>query len=41
MVIRDVTPNVVTLSVPFLRFGRFPIGGRGTIGKPISTRCTE
>ncbi|KAL2149869.1 hypothetical protein VTH82DRAFT_7545 [Thermothelomyces myriococcoides] len=31
MVIRDVTPNVVTFSVPFLRFGRFPIGGRGTI----------
>ncbi len=32
MVIRDVTPNVVTLSVPFLRFGRIPVGGRGTIG---------
>ncbi|KAL2198632.1 beta-lactamase-like protein [Corynascus similis CBS 632.67] len=31
MVIRDVTPNVVTFSVPFLRFGRFPIGGRGTV----------
>lgn len=31
MVIRDVTPNVVTLSVPFLRFGKIPIGGRGTI----------
>jgi len=31
MVIRDVTPNVVTLSVPFLRFGKVPIGGRGTI----------
>ncbi|KAK1833072.1 hypothetical protein QBC39DRAFT_346711 [Podospora conica] len=31
MVIRDVTPNVVTLSVPFLRFNRIPIGGRGTI----------
>jgi len=31
MVIRDVTPNVVTLTVPFLRFGRIPIGGRGTI----------
>ncbi|KAL2128069.1 hypothetical protein VTI74DRAFT_9761 [Chaetomium olivicolor] len=30
MVIRDVTPNIVTFSVPFLRFGRFPIGGRGT-----------
>lgn len=33
MVIRDVTPNVVTFSLPFLRFGRFPIGGRGTLGK--------
>jgi len=31
MVIRDVTPNVVTLSVPFLRFNKIPIGGRGTI----------
>jgi hypothetical protein len=31
MVIRDVTPNVVTLTVPFLRFGKIPIGGRGTI----------
>jgi len=31
MVIRDVTPNVVTLSLPFLRFGLFRIGGRGTI----------
>ncbi|AEO65169.1 uncharacterized protein THITE_2047627 [Thermothielavioides terrestris NRRL 8126] len=31
MVIRDVAPNVVTFSVPFLRFGRFPIGGRGTL----------
>jgi hypothetical protein len=32
MVIRDVTPNVVTLSVPFARFGKVPIGGRATIG---------
>ncbi|KAK3372000.1 hypothetical protein B0H63DRAFT_483538 [Podospora didyma] len=31
MVIRDVTPNVVTFSVPFLRFGRIPVGGRGTL----------
>ncbi|KAH6630306.1 beta-lactamase-like protein [Chaetomium sp. MPI-SDFR-AT-0129] len=30
MVIRDITPNVVTFSVPFLRHGQFPIGGRGT-----------
>lgn len=33
MVIRDITPNVVTLSVPFKRFGMIPIGGRGTIGE--------
>ncbi|KAH8662081.1 beta-lactamase-like protein [Xylariales sp. PMI_506] len=31
MVIRDVTPNVVTLSVPFARVGIFHIGGRATI----------
>ncbi|KAF1997080.1 hypothetical protein P154DRAFT_471479 [Amniculicola lignicola CBS 123094] len=32
MVIRDVVPNVITtLSVPFLRFGRLKVGGRGTI----------
>lgn len=33
MVILDVTPNVVTFSVPFLRFGKVPIGGRGTLVK--------
>lgn len=32
MVIRDVTPNIVTLSVPFSRFGKLRIGGRGTVG---------
>jgi hypothetical protein len=32
MVIRNVTPNVVTLSVPFARFGKIRVGGRGTIG---------
>jgi len=32
MVIRDVVPRVITtLSVPFWRFGRIKIGGRGTI----------
>ncbi|OAL48407.1 hypothetical protein IQ07DRAFT_622856 [Pyrenochaeta sp. DS3sAY3a] len=32
MVIRDVVPNTITtLSVPFLRFGRIKVGGRGTI----------
>ncbi|CAK7229604.1 hypothetical protein SCUCBS95973_007283 [Sporothrix curviconia] len=31
MVIRDITPSITTLSLPFLRFGRFEIGGRSTI----------
>ncbi|KAF2804036.1 uncharacterized protein BDZ99DRAFT_452549 [Mytilinidion resinicola] len=32
MVIRQVVPNVITtFSVPFLRFGRIKIGGRGTV----------
>ena len=33
MVIRNITPNVVTLSVPFARFGVLEVGGRGTIGE--------
>ena len=33
MVIRDITPNLTTLSVPFLRFGLMKVGGRGTIVK--------
>ena len=35
MVIRNITPNIVTFSVPFSRFGRIKIGGRGTLGKPV------
>ncbi len=35
MVIRDITPNITTLSVPFSRFGLFRIGGRGTIGTSL------
>lgn len=31
MVIRDLSPNIVTLSVPFLRFGTIKFGGRATI----------
>lgn len=32
MVIREVVPRtIITLSVPFSRFGRIKIGGRGTI----------
>ena len=49
MVIRDVVLRVITtLSVPFWRFGKIKIGGRGTIGtfisratKPASIHCTE
>lgn len=32
-IIRAVTPNITTVSAPFLRFGLFKIGGRGTIGQ--------
>lgn len=32
MVIRSVTRNIVTFSVPFARFGKAKIGGRGTLG---------
>lgn len=32
MVIRNITPNIVTFSVPFSRFGKIKIGGRGTLG---------
>ncbi|EQB44827.1 hypothetical protein CGLO_16375 [Colletotrichum gloeosporioides Cg-14] len=31
MVIRDLTPNVTTFSVPFARFGVLKIGGRATL----------
>ncbi|KAI1392087.1 uncharacterized protein F4822DRAFT_389595 [Hypoxylon trugodes] len=30
-VIRHITPNIVTVSVPFARFGLIRVGGRGTI----------
>jgi hypothetical protein len=33
MVIRDVTSNIVTMSLPFARFGIFHFGGRGTLGE--------
>jgi hypothetical protein len=36
MVIRNVTPNIVTFSVPFLRHGVINIGGRGTVVKLTS-----
>lgn len=36
MVIRDVSPSVTTLSLPFLRFGKIKIGGRATIVRMTS-----
>ncbi|RFU78107.1 nuclear qri2 nse4 [Trichoderma arundinaceum] len=36
MVIRNVTPNITTFSVPFSRFGKIKIGGRGTLVKLTS-----
>jgi hypothetical protein len=36
MVIRDLTPNIITLSVPFSRFGMLRVGGRGTVVKLTS-----
>ncbi|PNS17890.1 hypothetical protein CAC42_3849 [Sphaceloma murrayae] len=36
MVIRKVTPEIITCSVPFLRFGKIQIGGRGTIVRMAS-----
>ena len=33
MIVRRLTPNLLICSVPFLRFGRIKIGGRGTIVK--------
>lgn len=36
MVIRKLTPEVVTLSLPFSRFGRLKFGARGTLGKHCS-----
>ncbi|KAF4978344.1 hypothetical protein FZEAL_5242 [Fusarium zealandicum] len=36
MVTRNVTPNVATFSVPFSRFGKMKIGGRGTLVKLTS-----
>lgn len=35
MVIRNVTPNIATFSVPFSRFGSVKIGGRGTLGTSL------
>ena len=37
MVIRNISPNVVIFSVPFLRFGLFKVGGRATLGESSST----
>lgn len=32
MVIRDITPNITTFSMPFARFGIVKVGGRATLG---------
>lgn len=32
MVIRDITPNITTFSLPFARFGVVKVGGRATLG---------
>lgn len=37
MVIRHVTPEIVTMSLPFARFGHLQFGGRGTLGKGLRT----
>ncbi|KAL2793002.1 hypothetical protein BJX66DRAFT_233000 [Aspergillus keveii] len=36
LVIRNVTPNIVTLSLPFSPFGGVKFGGRGTMGMFLS-----
>lgn len=43
MVIRQVTPEITTLSVPFSRFGRIKFGGRATLGRfaPTHGRICE
>lgn len=41
MVIRHVRPNIVTFSLPFSRFGRIKIGGRGTLGKTLLPRPSQ
>lgn len=46
MVIRKVTENITTLSVPFARFGLMKVGGRATIGKSgvfdeVSNPCSH
>jgi len=41
MVIREITPNVTTLSLPFLRFGRIKIGGRATIGNSLPSVSSQ
>lgn len=36
MVIRSVTPDIVTMSLPFARFGLWRFGGRGTLGELLT-----
>lgn len=36
MVIRSVTPDIVTMSLPFARFGLWRFGARGTLGEYLT-----
>jgi hypothetical protein len=38
LVIRNVTPNIVTLSLPFSPFGGVKFGGRGTLGMLVPSK---
>lgn len=40
MVIRDITPNITTFSLPFARFGVVKVGGRATLGMRFITSLT-
>jgi hypothetical protein len=39
VVIRDITPNITTVSMPLLAMSLFKFGGRATIGKSQNTPC--
>lgn len=32
MAIRNITPDIITMSLPFARFGHLKFGARGTLG---------
>jgi len=41
MVIRKISENITTLSVPFKRFGVVKFGGRGTIGGALDPAALD